>query len=171
MRRTIRYWDSATFLAWLLPEPAREADCRAVVRAAERGEALLVTSALTLTEVIHLKDRPPIGPAQEAKIAKFFAHSWISVRNVDRFVGEMARQLIWRHGVKPKDSIHLATAIRWNIPLLETFDEGLWALSGKLGKPAVRISAPHEVEILELPGVLRPIKGEPKKKRGEGGES
>jgi predicted nucleic acid-binding protein len=165
MRRSIRYWDSATFLAWLLPEESRLADCRGVVRAAERGDTLIVTSAVTLTEVIHLKGHLPVGCAQEAKITKFFAHSWISVRSTDSFVAEMARQLIWRHGVKPKDAIHLATAVRWKVPLFETFDDELIALDRKLGKPPLRTAKPHEAEVLELPGIVRPARSE-KKKRG-----
>jgi predicted nucleic acid-binding protein len=151
----IRYWDSVTFLAWLLPEPERQADCRGVIRAAEKGETLLVTSALTLSEVIHLKGNPSLGATQETKIEQFFAHSWVNVRALDRFVSERARKLIWQFGVKPKDANHLATALRWRVPLFETFDAELLALDRKLGgKPPMQIRKPHEAEILELPGIV-----------------
>jgi predicted nucleic acid-binding protein len=161
----IRYWDSVTFLAWLLPEEHRKPDCRGVIRAAEKGDALIVTSALTLSEVIHLKGHPPIAAEQEKKIQEFFDHSWITVRNLDRFIGQLARQLIWRHGVKPKDANHLATAMRWKVPLFETFDGELLALDRKLGTPPMHIARPHETEVLELPGLAKETKRKPEQQQ------
>lgn len=78
-----RYWDSSVFLAWLLPEPPRKKQCAEVLRAAERGEVQIVTSAITLTEVIKLKGRPPLKAAQEDKIRRFFLNEYIAVVNAD----------------------------------------------------------------------------------------
>lgn len=72
-----RYWDSSVFLAWLLPEPEREDACRSVLRAAEDGEIELVTSALTLTEVIKLRGKPELKREYEATITKFFEQEYI----------------------------------------------------------------------------------------------
>jgi predicted nucleic acid-binding protein len=147
-----RYWDSSVFLAWLLPEPDRAAECRPLIRAAQKGEILIVTSALTLTEVIKLKDHPPLKDEQEKKIHSFFQNDYISVRNVDRFVAERARRLIWEHGVKPKDATHVATALRWRIPVLDTYDgDDLIPLDGKLGEPPLRIGKPFIPHEMELP--------------------
>ncbi len=147
-----RYWDSSVFLAWLLPEPERKADCRAVLRAAEKGDVEIVTSAVTLTEVVKLKGRLTLSRQAQDKIERFFMHKYIIVREVDRFIGEMARRLIWDHEwLQPKDSIHVATALRWKIPTLDTFDDtDLVPLDGKLGHPPLRIGHPHMVEELEL---------------------
>lgn len=149
---TRRYWDSTCFLAWLLPEPARVPDCRSVIRAAERGDVQIITSALTLTEVIHLKGGPHlVREEHEQKLRKFFLHQYIIVRNVDRKIAELARELIWRHGLKPKDSIHVATALRGGITILDTYDDkDFIALNGKIGTPPLRIGTPHEVEQLAL---------------------
>ena len=136
------YWDSCAFLAWLLPEADRQTSCKEVLEAAELGECEIVTSALTLTEVIKLKGLPPLKEEQEAKIRGFFANEYIIVRQVDRFIAEDARRLIWAEGVKPKDSIHVATALRWGIAELHTYDAGLLKLDGKLGDPKLRICKP-----------------------------
>jgi predicted nucleic acid-binding protein len=83
------------------------------------------------------------------KLRLFFQHEYIVLRAVDRFIAEQARELIWKYGVKPKDSIHLATAIRWRIPTIDSFDDtDMGSLDGKLGDPAIRIGHPHEPEEL-----------------------
>ncbi len=145
-----RYWDSCAVLAWLLPEPERRPACKSVIRAAERGEVQLVTSAITLTEVIKLKGEPPLTREHETRLRNFFLHQYILVREVDRFTAEEARELIWRFGVKPKDSIHVATALRAGLTVLDTFDDGLIKLSGKLGSPALKIGKPHMPSNLDL---------------------
>ena len=138
-----RYWDSSVFIAWLLPEENRKAQCQQVLREAKRGEIVIVTSAITLTEVIKLKGHPPIGEEQEDKIRKFFLHEYFVVAAVDRAIGELARKLIWRHGLKPKDSIHVATAIHLKIPVIHTFDlKDMGPLDGKVGTPPVKVMEP-----------------------------
>lgn len=165
----LRYWDSGVFLAWLLPEPERTAACRGVIRAAEKGDLRIVTSGVTLTEVIKLKGRPPLKAEQEALINKFFQHRYILVRNCDRFVAEYARQLIWEYpALKPKDSIHVATAIKTRLPVLDSYDDGLLALDGKVGTPALRIGEPHVPEQLSLldktPKLPMPVSEKPDSK-------
>ena len=51
------YWDANAFLSFFQETPGQFALCRQVLEAGERGEATIVTSALTLTEVVHLKGR------------------------------------------------------------------------------------------------------------------
>jgi predicted nucleic acid-binding protein len=152
-----RYWDSCAFLAWLLPEPEREDACRSVLRAAEDGELELVTSAFTLTEVIKLKGKTELKIEHERKIADFFKSDFIILRNVDRFVAVAAQRLVWEHNVAPKDAIHVATALHWKIPVLDTFDDVLLGLNGKLaiesGNPAsplLQITTPHVPIQLDL---------------------
>jgi predicted nucleic acid-binding protein len=118
-----RYWDSCAFLAWLLPEPEREDACRSVLRAAEDGELELVTSALTLTEVIKLKGKEELKADFEKKIAEFFKNDFIILRNVDRFIATSAQRLVWENNVTPRDAMHVATALHWKNPVLDTFDD------------------------------------------------
>ena len=136
------YWDSCAFLAYLLPEPGRVDDCSEALESAADGECIIVTSVLTLTEVVKLKGHPPLKEEQEAVIKRFFENDYIVLRQLDRFIAEDARRLIWSEGVKPKDSIHLATTLKWRIPELHTYDADLLKLDGQLGNPGLKITTP-----------------------------
>lgn len=66
------------------------------------------------------------------------------MRTFDRPTATIARQLIWDHDLSTRDAMHLATAIRWRIPLLETLDtDDLIPLSGKVGDPPIEIRLPR----------------------------
>jgi predicted nucleic acid-binding protein len=150
MTRSRRYWDSSAFLAWLKPEPERANLCRGVIRAAEKGQLQIVTSAVTLTEVIKLKGSSKLKPQQEEDIERFFQKDYILVRNLDRFVAEEARRLMWVYSVlKAKDSIHLAAAISAKIPIFDTFDCELLNLNGKFSNK-IAIKRPYMLEQQEL---------------------
>ncbi len=139
-----RYWDSACFLGWFNDEPDKIGACAPVIEAAEAGELQIVTSALTLTEVIKLKGHPSLPAEREETIRRFFENPFLVIRNVDRQVAEFARHLIWTHSaLKPKDSIHIATALLSKVPALDTFDGGMITLDGRLGDPPLRIGPPH----------------------------
>ena len=138
-----RYWDSCCFLGYLGNEPDKADKCEPVLTAAEDGHIEIVTSALTLTEVIKVKGAQAIPKDQEKKIRDFFEHSWIIVREVDRFISEHARDLIWTHGLKPYDAIHLATALNLKLSVMDTFDSDLLKLSNKVGNPRLVIAHPH----------------------------
>src|SRR5260221_4010954 len=140
-----RYWDSVAFLEWLSNEPDKVPACKAVIDAAESGSIVLVTSALTIAEVLWLKGHKKLDAAHARTIEAFFRHSWIVVREVDRFIAEDARELVWNKNVKPKDAIHLATALRQDVVLtqLDTFDNDLIRLSGTLGNPPLTIGHPN----------------------------
>lgn len=138
-----RYWDSDVFLGWLMDDPEKAPSCQGVLAEAESGRLQIVTSALTLTEVIRLKGHARVPRGSEEKIRAFFEHDWIVVRDVDRFIAEEARDLIWGHNVQPKDSIHLATALGLKLSQFDTFDRGLHKLSGKLGNPPLAILPPN----------------------------
>lgn len=164
-----RYWDSTVFLAWMLPEKDRVTDIAAVLEGAKYGKALIVTSALTLTEVIKLKGHPSLPRAQEKTIREFFQRSYVVIRGVDQFTAIDARELIWKHGLAPKDSIHVATAVRARLRIFETHDEELIALNQKIpvpGGPPMTIRHPHFSETLPLrlrdrrPQAVRSVKGD-----------
>ena len=140
-----RYWDSATFLGWLSDEADKLPHCRPVLEAAEAGEVVLVTSALTIVEVLWPKGHKKVAAQHAHKIEAFFRHSWIIVRELDRFIAEDARALVWNKNVKPQDAIHLATALRQDVQLdqFDTFDDGLIKLSGSLGDPPLTIGQPN----------------------------
>lgn len=142
-----RYWDTGPFLAWLKNEAHRLVDVAPVIEAAEAGNVRLVTSSVTLVEVVKLDQKQAvveIPPEDAEKIRQYFLRSYISIRTFDRPTATIARQLIWEHGLQTRDAMHLATAIRWKLPLLETYDVGdLVPLSGKVGNPPIEIRLPR----------------------------
>lgn len=138
-----RYWDSDCFLGWLQAEPNKEESCRQVLEAAEEGKVLIVTSALTIAEVLALRGAPPIPASMRAKVEAFFRNDYIVVRNITRRVSEQAREYVWGHGVKPKDALHVATALDAGLELLNTFDIPLIGKSGSLGNPVLTIERPY----------------------------
>lgn len=119
------YWDSNAFLAWLQNERGREAACRDTLDAAQRGDFLIVTSALTLAEVLWMKGSPRLTEDKAELLNGFFRRSSLRVVNLDRKVAQGAQRLVWERGIKPKDSVHVATAIQYECPILETFDRPL----------------------------------------------
>ena len=138
----VRYWDSDCFLGWLAEEPDKVSDCQSVIRAAEAGDLRIVTSSLTLVEVVKLKSRTPLPPEKEVVIRSFFEHSYIVIRQLDRRTAERARELIWKYGFNPKDSVHVATALVENVPRMDTFDGDLMKKSGMIGSPPLIIGRP-----------------------------
>ena len=140
-----RYWDSATFLGWLSEEPDKVPEIKPVLDAAEAGTVMLVTSALTIPEVLWLRGHKKMPAEQAHKVEAFFKHGWIVVRELDRFIAEDARALVWHKNVRPKDAIHLATALRQEVAIdqFDTFDDGLIKLSGTLGDPPLTIGQPN----------------------------
>ena len=92
------YWDACTFLAVLKNESDKINECLSVLKAAENGQLIIVTSALTFIEVVKLnKGQPKLPKENEEKIKKFFQHEWIYIYDVNRKVGELARELMWQY--------------------------------------------------------------------------
>jgi predicted nucleic acid-binding protein len=116
------YWDSNAFLAWLQNEAEREAACRDTLDAAQRGDFLIVTSALTLAEVLWLRGAPRLTEDKANLLNRFFRRSSMRVVNLDRKIAQRAQRLVWESGIKPKDSVHVATALQYECSILETFD-------------------------------------------------
>lgn len=157
-----RYWDAAPFIAWLKPEPWRKPACEGWLDQAEKGKLTIVTSTVTLMEVVKLdhSDILNLAPETAASIEGFFRNSWISLRTVDAEIGEKARGLMWDHGIRVRDAIHIATALRYKIPFLDTYDEGLIKLNDLF--PEITIGQPPQVpQQLTVDGLMAPEVGEP----------
>jgi predicted nucleic acid-binding protein len=67
---------------------------------------------------------------------------------LDRILAEEARKLVWGHGIKPKDAIHVATALDAEVDRMETFDDALIKKSGTVGSPPLEIGKPNEAGTL-----------------------
>lgn len=143
-KKELIYWDSCTFLDWFKSneESERAEKCLGTIEEAKKDNINIVTSAITLTEVIELKNEKPISAKSEETIRKFFENRFIIVVNLERWIAEDARNLIWKFPhLKPKDSIHVATALKNSIQVLHTFDQDLLKLNGQFGN--LMISEPN----------------------------
>ncbi len=131
------YWDACVFLGWLKAEEDKIAQCEAGIRQAEEGKLIIVTSAFTLAETLYLvKGELPVTSETREKVRGFFQNDFILLYEVDRTIAERAQDVVWDHGVRHKDAIHVATALslreRLAIEQLDTYDEPLAGLSGKI---------------------------------------
>jgi predicted nucleic acid-binding protein len=137
------YWDSDCFLGWFNDEAGKAEKCDGVIQRAERGEVLIVSSTFTLAEVLWMRGEKKLSPDKAEKVQKFFRRSYIRLYNVTRKVAEGAQNLVWENGIKPKDAIHVSTALNLAVEALETFDAGLLKKSGKVGDPLLKIRQPE----------------------------
>ena len=101
-------------------------------------------------EVLWPKGRPLVLAKEKAQLVQgFFQHAWIIVRDIDRTVAERARELVWDNdALRPKDALHVATALDAGVDQFDTFDGDLIALSGTLGNPPLIIGTPNVPEPL-----------------------
>lgn len=136
------YWDSDAFLGWLQAEPGKVELCEGTIERAKSGDVLIVTSTLTIAEVLWMRNAPQVPQQKGELLRKFFRRSFIRVRNVTRQISESAQDLVWVNGIRPKDAIHVATAVEARIGVLETFDAQLIGKSGIVGGLLIRKPIP-----------------------------
>lgn len=145
MARETFYWDSNAFSGYLNEEAGKVDECDAVLKEAAKGRVLIVTSALTIAEVLFIRQGPKLPPEKRDEVEKFFKADYINVRNVTRQIADLARDVFWDHGIKPKDAVHVATAAAFKLPVMNTFDAAL------IGKSGLVIDIPggsqHRLEI------------------------
>lgn len=139
---TRRYWDACAFLAWLKQEDGRYEGCGNVLREARAGKLQIVTSALTIAEVLMLKGKEPVPERDRRLVRDVFKAEWLILYNVDRTIAESAQEVVWRFRVHPKDAIHVATALSARVDRLDTTDGDLLKRSGRIGAPALTIARP-----------------------------
>jgi predicted nucleic acid-binding protein len=131
----IVYWDSDVFLGYIQEEPGKVELCDGTMQRAIAGELVIVTSTLTIAEVLWLRGGPRLSADRADLVRKIFRRSCFRLRNVTRAIAENSQDLVWGHDIRPKDAVHVATALDAKAPILETFDAGLLRKSGLVGLP------------------------------------
>jgi predicted nucleic acid-binding protein len=121
--KNARVWDPCVITDYLAGKQNAAAEARPIVEAAKRGQTQIWVSTFAEVEVAYLAGMT--DEQSERVITEFFEQDYIVRVSVDPFVSESARQLIRATHISGKDAVHVATAIRWEVPIFETFDEKL----------------------------------------------
>ena len=126
-----------------------------ILKQAEDGNVEIVVSTLAIAEVAYLDGFT--DQAAEQRIREFFSRDYIVVAGVDERVGEIAQSIVrkyrFQRRVNPRDAIHLATAVNFGIPVVETSDEEFWFFNELEGSPLVLVRAPLYEGNIPMPGV------------------
>lgn len=128
------YWDANCFLSWLDEEPERRPVLESLLELAERGERSLVTSALTLVEVVYLASErtgAPLDESGERAIDALFERAMITFVDVHEGVARQARRLMrdaigWGWALRHADAVHLASARAAGVAEFHTYDQALF---------------------------------------------
>ena len=139
-----RLWDSCVIIDYLVGRAELAESCSNIIEQAERGELEIVVSTLATIEVAYLAGST--DQDSEMKIREFFGRTYIIPAAIDMRVASLARRLVrkYRSGpkLKPPDAAHLATAIQWGVPVIETTDPDLLRLDRLEGEPPIAIRRP-----------------------------
>jgi predicted nucleic acid-binding protein len=151
------YWDTCLFLAWIKDEerPTGEmAGVREIVSRVKRREVVLMTSVLTLTEVLQSRIPAGMNTLFTGLLRRF------EVKGIDIKIARLAHDLrdyytqrapeFANKTLSTPDALHLATAIMYRADEFHTFDLkgsqrslGLLPLSGNVGGNKLTICKPE----------------------------
>lgn len=156
------YWDSCTYLDYLKGSgnhPLFDA-MRDIIEDWEAGKVTMVTSALTIVEVLFVNcivggQAVRLDPLQDPYLRPLFdppADRKFIIVEVSRTVAMKARDIFWNHGIRPKDSIHVASAVQARCEVMHTNDLALHSRTRQVGgTPVLRIEAPSWTKQMPLP--------------------
>lgn len=145
------YWDANVFLAYVNGEPDRLPVIDALLDESRRGNIIIVTSMVSMTEVAYAtaeKLQQSLDPEVEEAINNLFAdREVVRLSEYHELLAREARALIrdavangWK--LTPMDAIHLATAKRLDVSEFHTYDQRLLKYEGPLDFP---IHAPQTI--------------------------
>ena len=151
------YWDSCVFIALISNLEDEESiekrnNCTAVLSQAMDGSVQILTSTVSLTEVITAEGfRKKKTPDKiKDKLRDLFREPYITLINCDLLRAEEARELIWNHKITALDAIHVASAVYAKVQAMHTYDglsqkkrSGILSLDGKIGDPPLKIVTPN----------------------------
>ena len=143
------YWDACAYLDFLRGGHPNQAHLRAVLSDWEAGNVTLVTSTLTIAEVLYVPGVQPAVRLDESRredLIDLFRPSGdrkLTLVELTRPIAEAARDLCWNNGIRPKDAVHVASALAASCAVLHTHDEDLQKRSRQVGSdPILEISQP-----------------------------
>lgn len=126
MKRVV-YWDSDAFLQIINRDgtPEQLQGCDDVWTACQKGTTHIITSTLTVAEVIHKRGVIKMDPVHRPLVNNFFRQSFISLKPLTREIAELARDVVWDSNILAKDAVHVATCGYFRYRELHSFDKNL----------------------------------------------
>lgn len=90
------------------------------------------------------KSGSEIPQSDQESIRLFFEEPYVILVEASREICTKAQGLFWKYpALEWKDVVHVASALKHNIPIMHTFDGPLSKLSGKVGgNPILTIQKP-----------------------------
>jgi predicted nucleic acid-binding protein len=102
------------------------------VEHAKKGRLDIWSSTVNYVECVWLKGvEKKLTEVHESVIQRFFEHSFLYWVNADRTIAESARRLCWKHQhLRPKDAIHIASALFADVHEIHSYDGDFLKLNG-----------------------------------------
>jgi len=152
------HWDACIFLAWLADESCEPGVMEGIedtVRRVNDNEVVLVTSVMTQTEVLESR----MTPDAQVKFENVFKRRNVIWINHDTRVGKLShdiRSYYDQRGIKisSPDSVHLASALIYDVDVLYTLDGSgkkkrghLLPLDGNVAGRKLKIAKPYKSQL------------------------
>jgi predicted nucleic acid-binding protein len=143
------YVDTSVYLAAINDEVDRAPIAREIFEAASRGDISIVASTFVAAEIIRPRwEQAPLAEDKERIIDEVLPASRIIWVELDLPLAAEARRLARRHGLKPADAVHLASALRANCDILLRWNHRFHVASDF---PEIEVSDPYWWGDLTLP--------------------
>jgi predicted nucleic acid-binding protein len=159
------YWDSCTYIDHLEGGHPLADEMEMIMEDWRKGLVMLVTSALTIAEVLYVKCadvKRRADRSREKDIEALFnpppGPRFLLVE-LNRTTSLKARDLVWNAGIDPKDAVHVASALEARCEVLFTTEGPLRTKTGLVGgTPTLRIEAPSWTKQLAAQAEIPPGK-------------
>ena len=125
-----RLWDTSVIIDFLEGTSRASPSVPLIIEEARRGDTKIFVSTLAEAEVVKING--VLTAQQESMIAEFFSRSYVVRAQLDQRVAAIARRITRTTSldpnmrtIKPPDAVHIATAERWGITVVECYDRPL----------------------------------------------
>ena len=139
-----RLWDSSVVIGYLAGYQDLEPTSSLIIQEAERKETEIFVSQMAVVETAYLRGLP--DSESERLIREFFSREYIVPVNIDGPISFLSQGLVRKYrnspSIKPPDAIHLATAVLWQIPCIETTNGPLMRFDLLEGSPLISVRHP-----------------------------
>jgi len=124
----MHYLDTGVFIGYFSCDSEdQHQKCATLINAAQSGDTRICTSAITLAEIIYLKNPKTEEHKDHEKLdsflENFFKLPFIDIIEYDRRIAKITRQLVRKYSLRASaDAIHLASAIGIKADYFNTTD-------------------------------------------------